>query len=115
MGKANSLDFVIEAAGKVRHKDDIHFVPIGDGGEKPALIKKIREKGLTNVELRGPISKTELPEIFAASDVSIVVFANYAILEHNSANKFFDSLSAGRPIFISQLIKGHYHKAISLS
>jgi len=101
MGKANSLDFVIEAAGKVRHKDDIHFVLIGDGGEKPALIKKIREEGLTNVELHGPVSKTELPEIFAASDVSIVIFANYPILEHNSANKFFDSLSAGRPVLLN--------------
>lgn len=101
MGKANSLDFVIEAAGKVRHKDDIHFVLIGDGGEKPALIKKIREEGLTNVELRCPVSKTELPEIFAASDISMVVFANYPILEHNSANKFFDSLSAGRPVLLN--------------
>lgn len=101
MGKANSLDFVIEAAGKVRHKDDIHFVLIGDGGEKPALIKKIREKGLTNVELRGPVSKTKLPEIFAASDISMVIFANYPILEHNSANKFFDSLSAGRPVLLN--------------
>ncbi|MHC4617638.1 MAG: glycosyltransferase family 4 protein [Planctomycetota bacterium] len=101
IGKANSLDFVIEAAGKVKHKDDIHFVLIGDGGEKPALIKKIQEEGLTNVELRDPVSKTELPEIFAASDISMVVFANYPILEHNSANKFFDSLSAGKPILLN--------------
>jgi glycosyltransferase involved in cell wall biosynthesis len=101
MGKANSLDFVIEAAGKVRHKDDIHFVLIGDGGEKPTLIKKIREEGLTNVELHGPASKTKLPEIFAASDISMVVFANYPILEHNSANKFFDSLSAGKPVLLN--------------
>ena len=101
MGKANSLDFVIEAAGKVRHKDDIHFVLFGDGGEKPVLIKKIREEGLTNVELHNSVSKTGLPEIFAASDISMVIFANYPILEHNSANKFFDSLSAGKPILLN--------------
>ena len=33
--------------------------------------------------------------------MSMVIFANYAILEHNSANKFFDSLSAGKPVLLN--------------
>jgi glycosyltransferase involved in cell wall biosynthesis len=35
------------------------------------------------------------------ADISMVIFANYPILEHNSANKFFDSLNAGKPILLN--------------
>ncbi len=31
----------------------------------------------------------------------MVIFANYSVLEHNSANKFFDSLSAGKPVLLN--------------
>lgn len=101
MGKANSLDFIIEAAGKVRHKDDIHFVLIGDGSEKTLLAQRVGRKGLKNIEFLDPVPKMKLPEIIAACDVSMVIFANYPILEHNSANKFFDSLSAGKPVLLN--------------
>ena len=43
----------------------------------------------------------DLPIYVAACDVSMVIFADYPILEHNSANKFFDSLSAGKPILLN--------------
>ncbi len=29
------------------------------------------------------------------------IFADYKILEHNSANEFFDSLSAGKPVLLN--------------
>lgn len=31
----------------------------------------------------------------------MVILANFPILEHNSANKFFDSLSAGNPVLLN--------------
>jgi len=37
----------------------------------------------------------------AACDVSTVIFADFSILEHNSANKFFDSLAAGKPVLLN--------------
>ncbi|MHC4069706.1 MAG: glycosyltransferase family 4 protein [Planctomycetota bacterium] len=101
MGRANGVDFVINAAERFKDKDDIHFVLIGEGKEKPSLIKKVEETGLRNVEIRDAVSKAELPELLVACDVSVVVFAKYPILENNSANKFFDSLSAGKPVLLN--------------
>ena len=40
-------------------------------------------------------------KLVTACDASMVIFANFPILEHNSANKFFDSLSAGKPILLN--------------
>ena len=101
MGKANGLDFLIEAAQKLKDDKDIHFVIIGDGSEKQRLVETVEKLKLGNIEFLGAISKKDLPEYIAAADVSLVIFANYPILEHNSANKFFDSLAAGRPVLLN--------------
>lgn len=101
MGKANGLDFVIDAAERLRDNDTIHFVLIGEGGEKNKLKARIESVGLANIEIIDSVPKEQLPGYFAACDVSIVLFADYPILEHNSANKFFDSLSAGKPVLLN--------------
>ena len=43
----------------------------------------------------------EISELVNLCDVSYVGVSKYKILEINSANKFFDSLSAGKPIIIN--------------
>jgi glycosyltransferase involved in cell wall biosynthesis len=101
MGKANDLGFVVSVAQKLQNYDDLLFVLLGRGGQKQLLIERIAKLGLKNIEISDPVPKKDLPVLFAACDVSIVIFANYPIIEHNSANKFFDSLSAGKPILLN--------------
>ena len=101
MGEANGLDFIIDAAIKLRDISEIHFVIIGEGKERERLLTRVDEEKLDNVEMLGSIPKLKLPGYFSAADVSMVIFANHPILEHNSANKFFDSLSAGKPVIIN--------------
>ena len=101
MGKANGLDFIVQAAEKLKENSEIHFVTVGDGSEKERLINKVKSLGLKNIEFIGSKPKSELPFFVAACDVSMVIFANRPILEHNSANKFFDSISAGKPILLN--------------
>ncbi len=101
MGRVNNLDFVIEAAQKFRDNKNIHFVLAGDGSKKKNIREKVTNLELKNVQILDSLSKFELAKLAAASDVSMVVIANYKILEHNSANKFFDSLSAGKPVLLN--------------
>jgi len=101
MGQANSLHFVIEAAEKLRTNDNILFVLVGDGNEKLSLQERVKDLGLHNVQIIDSRPKTELPELFAAADVGMVIFGKYPILEHNSANKFFDALAAGKPVLLN--------------
>jgi glycosyltransferase involved in cell wall biosynthesis len=101
IGKANGLEFVIDVAERLKSNTNIHFVLVGDGGEKASLVKIIVRGGLKNIEFLDSVPKTELPRIIAACDVSMVIFADYPILQHNSANKFFDSLSAGKPVLLN--------------
>lgn len=101
MGRANRLDFLIEAAQRVQDIPQMHFAVMGEGREKQHLREKVRQQGLKNIEILDTVSKKQMPQVVAACDVSTVIFANYPILEHNSANKFFDSLSAGKPVLLN--------------
>ncbi|MFC1738286.1 glycosyltransferase family 4 protein [Planctomycetota bacterium] len=101
MGKANGLDFVVNLAEKLADNKNIHFVLVGGGGEKQKLKDTITRTGLDNIEIFDSVPKAQLPYLVAAADVSMVIFANHPILEHNSANKFFDSLSAGKPVLLN--------------
>jgi len=101
IGMTNGLDLVIRTAQRLRDDPDYLLVLVGDGRERPRLMKMAEERELTNVQFPGNIPKDELPGIFAAADVSLVVFAPFSILQHNSANKLFDSLSAGKPVVLN--------------
>jgi len=101
MGKVNNLEFVLHAAQKLRDNFKIQFVLAGNGNQKELLQKKIEELNLKNVELLDGLPKKELSVLVAACDISVVTIANYKILENNSANKFFDSLSAGKPVLLN--------------
>lgn len=101
IGKANGLGFVIDVADKLKEHNDIHFVIIGEGSEKKKLTERINSLSLKNIQILESKPKSELLTFVAACDVSMVIFADYPILEHNSANKFFDSLSAGKPILLN--------------
>jgi glycosyltransferase involved in cell wall biosynthesis len=101
MGKVNGLGFIIDVAERVKHRADIHFVLIGDGAGKKELVEKVAGLGIRNVELLDSLPRMDLVNVVAACDVSMVIIANYPILEHNSANKLFDSLSAGKPVLLN--------------
>jgi glycosyltransferase involved in cell wall biosynthesis len=101
MGRANGLGFVVDAADKLKANQDIHFVLVGNGSEKEVLEERIEQLDLKNIEIIDSKPKVELVKYVAACDISMVIFANFPIVEHNSANKFFDSLSAGKPILLN--------------
>lgn len=103
MGLTNGLEYIIEAADLLKNKniDDIDFIILGDGAIKHKLEQETRNRKLNNVHFLGIFPMYETSEIVNACDVSLVSFANLPILATNSPNKFFDSLSAGKPIIVN--------------
>jgi len=101
MGPANGLSVIVRAADHFRDDPGLHFVLVGEGNEKPKLRAQKESLGLTNLDILDGVPKEALPGMLAAADISLVTFANVGILEDNSANKFFDSLSAGLPILLN--------------
>ena len=56
-----------------------------------------------NLFIIPPVSKNELPALYNEVDMGSSFVINIKELWSNSANKFFDTLAAGRPILINHL------------
>ena len=69
--------------------------------EKARLVELRDRLGLDNLQIIDGVPKEELPAIVAAADVGLVTVTNVPVLQDNSANKFFDYLSAGKPVLIN--------------
>jgi len=103
MGIANGLEYIVEAAKFANENkiNNINFVFLGEGKVEEKLKKFVKENALDNVSFLGAKPLKEVSKIVNACDLSIVSFANIEILKTNSPNKFFDSLSAGKPIIVN--------------
>lgn len=103
MGKANGLQYIVEAAGVLQDMGDnnVTILLTGDGFTKPMLEKDCKDKGIKNIIFTGNISKSDMPELIANTDITITSFLNKPILATNSPNKFFDSLAASKPVIVN--------------
>ncbi len=101
MGRVNGLDAVVRAAIRFRDDPRLLFALVGEGREKPRLIEMAAREGLTNLRIHAGVPKHEMPALLAAADVGLMTVMPAPVLEHNSANKFFDYLAAGRPVVLN--------------
>lgn len=103
MGRANGLQYVIEAAKCLRDEgdDDVRFLFMGDGATLPVIKILSEDYGLNNVSFLGSHKMDVVAEVVNCCDASITTFLNLPVLWTNSPNKLFDSLSAGKPIIVN--------------
>lgn len=103
-GHVNGIDYVIELASKLIKLDPgIVFLLIGDGAKKEEVTDKALKKGVldNNVFISESVSKLELPQLYFECDIGSSFVVPVKELWSNSANKFFDTLAAGKPILIN--------------
>lgn len=116
-GIANGLDAVLDAAAvlRMRERDDIKIVLVGDGLLKPRLIERARAERLDNVVFHDPVDKGRLSGLMAAADLGLQCLANVTAFYYGtSPNKFFDYIAAGLPVlnnypgWLAGMIGDHY-------
>ncbi|MGV8026944.1 MAG: glycosyltransferase family 4 protein [Anaerolineaceae bacterium] len=109
-GMSNDLPVVIKAAEQLKQLEDIHFVLIGDGKEKPALMELAYKKGLTNITFLPPIEKKEIGQAMAAADCCIAILKPIELYKTTYPNKVFDYMAAGKAIVL--VIDGVIRKVV---
>jgi glycosyltransferase involved in cell wall biosynthesis len=100
-GLSNDLGVVLQAAQQLLDQPNIVIVLLGDGKEKPRLVEKAQELGLTNLRFLPPVSKTEMPAALAAADACIAILKPIELYKTTYPNKVFDYLAAGRPVVLA--------------
>jgi lipopolysaccharide/colanic/teichoic acid biosynthesis glycosyltransferase len=113
IGMANDLATLLRAAGRLRERQDIAFVIAGDGKERPCLEEEAARLGLKNVIFTGRLSKAEVAQVLAASDVCVAILKDIPMFRTTYPNKVFDYMAAGRPTLLA--IDGVIRKVIEES
>lgn len=103
-GRVNGIHYVIALAEKLLFIDSsIVFVLVGDGAEKKVIVNQAMDKGVLNknVFILESVSKQDLAQLYFECAMGSSFVIPIKELWANSANKFFDTLAAGKPILIN--------------
>lgn len=97
LGHSQSLEDVLECAALMEDRDDISFVIVGNGSRKPYLETRAHEMGLANVHFIPFQPREDVPDIYAAADVSLVPLRQ-GIAMDSVPSKLYTIMASGRPV-----------------
>lgn len=100
IGFVNHVEYILKLAQNTVDSR-ILYVIVGDGKEKPRLVKEAEKLGLTNVLFLDSVSKRDAMILMTMSDVGMCFVRPHPILDRNSQNKLFDFWAAGKPTLIN--------------
>ncbi len=96
VGLSQNLDVVVAAADRLRGRERLTMVIVGEGAKRQALESEVARRGLSNVLFLPYQAKASLQDSFAAADVFLVSLR--AGLEgYIVPSKLYGILAAGRP------------------
>jgi glycosyltransferase involved in cell wall biosynthesis len=96
IGLSQSFDVILDAAARLRDRERIRFVMVGDGSKRIAVQAEADRRGLTNVVFLPYQPRERMGESYAAADVFLVTLkaglAGYIV-----PSKLYTILASGRP------------------
>ena len=105
IGRSNGLMDAIKLfelySKKYKASKKIQFIIIGNGSEFDTLKKYSDHLNYLNIKLIAGKPLNVVSELVNSCDASLISFLNIPILNSNSPNKLFDSLSAELPIIVN--------------
>ena len=97
-GLAHGVEVVLDAAEQLR-ADNVRFLLVGDGVEKPGLERRAAARGLEGVvEFRPSVSPERLVRLIHAADACVATTRGNAFCGETIPVKLFDYLACGRPV-----------------
>lgn len=99
-GVANRLEQVIEAASLLR-SDPVKFLLIGDGMDKPNLLRKTQESQIENIRFLGSLPREEAFRYVLAANAGVVTMQQREIFKTMYTNKMFEYMAARKPILMA--------------
>jgi glycosyltransferase involved in cell wall biosynthesis len=100
-GLAHALHKVLEAAERLRHRDDIAFFFAGSGAERARVEQLVVERDLRNVRLIPRQPKERMPALWSLCDLAIVPLRDTPVFSTVIPSKIFEAMGMGVPILMS--------------
>lgn len=99
-GMAHDLMNVLDAAERLREREDIRFLLVGDGAEREMLLAEKQRRGLNNVIMQGPQPKSAMPRIWSLCDVALIHLKNSPVFAEVIPSKIFEAMGMGKPLLL---------------
>lgn len=103
-GISNGLEFAVDLAHELQQiGSDVATLLVGDGPTKEKIRQQAQLLGVLDVNLfiEDAVPKTEVATMFSAATCIATFVGPHPDLAGNSANKFFDSLAAAKPVVLN--------------
>lgn len=103
-GRVNGVGYAVELAkALLALGSNVCLLLVGDGAERDVVIQQARFAGVyeQNLFFETKMAKRDMPALFSAATMASSLFIDLPEMRANSANKFFDTLAAGKPIFLN--------------
>jgi len=92
---------VLVAAAALAGPDVVDVLIAGAGPDAEALQEQIRDRGLGNVRLLGPVPPAEIPRLYRDADAAVVPLRDRPIFAGALPTKLFEALAAARPVIVA--------------
>ena len=90
------FDTLLDAAARLRDRENITFVFVGDGARRGHIETRVRNESLDNVRLLPFVPEAQLNDLLASASVSLVTLEK-EIAGLAVPSKFYNILASGRP------------------
>ncbi len=100
LGHAQGLEIILKAADALRDEKNIKFLIVGNGPEKKRLHDLYSKLRLDNLSFLDTQPKSEMPEIIAASDASIIPLKKLDLFKGAIPSKIFENLIMQKPVLL---------------
>ena len=117
LGEGQGLHKIIPQSAKAL-EGKFRFLIIGDGGAKQNLVNEIERLGVINVELKPPVKRNELIEIYKKADFLFAHLNNYKAFEKVLPSKLFELATFPKPLiagvggFAAQFVRENIENVI---
>jgi len=113
-GRANRVGQLLDVAERLKDTHpDVRIMLVGDGMEKPMLVKDAECRRLDNVIFVDAVPKSQVSDYINASDVCTAVLMKNDTFKTVYPNKVFDYMACKRPIIIA--IDGVVRKLVEVA
>ena len=99
-GMAHKLDFILDCAKHMQGKNDYHFLFIGAGAEREALLAKKEREGITNVTMLDSVPKDQVVRYISILDLSLINLRKSELFKTVIPSKMFENAGMQIPIIM---------------
>ena len=99
-GMAHKLDFILDCARNMQGRNDFHFLFIGAGAEREALLAKKEREGISNVTMLDSVPKDQVVRYISILDLSLINLRKSELFKTVIPSKMFENAGMQIPIIM---------------